>query len=110
MTKICFISPEYLPLSGGTGAYVYYLSRELMEQGNSINIVTGYDIACDVKINEQLTVYFVRTFKAPIVKSFVFAASSFRKLNSLSTTANVDITHANLPLVPDFAVPSNFGN
>jgi glycosyltransferase involved in cell wall biosynthesis len=109
MSKICFISPEYLPLSGGTGAYVYYLSRELMKHGNRISVVTGYDEARDVKINEQLNVCFVKVFKAPIVKSFMFAASSFRKLNSIRDTANVDITHANLPLVPDFAVPAGFG-
>lgn len=109
MTKICFISPEYLPLSGGTGAYVYYLSRELMKHGNRINIVTGYDETRDIQINEQLNVNFVKVFKVPIVKSFMFAAASYRKLNSIRDTANVDITHANLPLVPDFAVPSHFG-
>lgn len=109
MTEVCFISPEYLPLSGGTGSYVYYLSQELMKHNNNIDIVTGYDLSYDVKISKQLKVYFVRVFKAPIVKSFMFAASSLRKLNSIRTTANVDITHANLPLVPDFAVPSNFG-
>jgi glycosyltransferase involved in cell wall biosynthesis len=109
MAKVCFISPEYLPLSGGTGAYVYYLSRELMKHGNRVSIVTGYDEARDVKVNEQLNVYFLKMFKAPIVKSFMFAASSFRKLNSLRDTANVDITHVNLPLVQDFAVPAGFG-
>jgi glycosyltransferase involved in cell wall biosynthesis len=109
MTKICFISPEYLPLSGGTGAYVYYLSRELLKHGNQISIVTGYDEARDMKINDQLNVHFVKIFKAPIVKSFMFAASSFKKLNQIRETAGVDITHANLPLVPDFAVPQGFG-
>ena len=109
MAKVCFISPEYLPLSGGTGAYVYYLSRELMKHGNRVSIVTGYDEARDVKVNEQLNIYFLKVFKAPIVKSFMFAASSFRKLKNLRDTANVDITHVNLPLVPDFAVPEGFG-
>ena len=109
MAKVCFVSPEYLPLSGGTGAYVYYLSRELMKHGNRTSIVTGYDEALDIKVNEQLNVYFLKVFKAPIVKSFMFAASSFRKLNSIRDTANVDITHVNLPLVPDFAVPPGFG-
>jgi glycosyltransferase involved in cell wall biosynthesis len=109
MTKVCFISPEYLPLSGGTGAYVYYLSRELMKHGKHVCIVTGYDEARDVKINEQLNIYFLKVFKVPIVKSFMFAASSFRKLNSLRDSVNVDITHVNLPLVPDFAVPAGFG-
>ena len=109
MAKVCFISPEYLPLSGGTGAYVYYLSRELMKHGDRVSILTGYDEARDIKVNEQLNVYFVKVFKAPVVKSFMFAASSFRKLNSLRDSANVDITHVNLPLVPDFAVPTGFG-
>ncbi len=109
MAKVCFISPEYLPLSGGTGAYVYYLSRELMRNGYSISIVTGYDESRDIRVNGQLDVHFLKVFKAPVVKSFMFAASSFRKLNSIEDTANVDITHANLPLVPDFAVPPRFG-
>jgi glycosyltransferase involved in cell wall biosynthesis len=109
MAKICFISPEYLPLSGGTGAYVYYLSRELMRNGNGISIVTGYDEAQDIRVNDQFNVHFVKVFKAPVVKSFMFAAASYRKLNSMGETASVDITHANLPLVPDFAVPANFG-
>jgi glycosyltransferase involved in cell wall biosynthesis len=109
VTKVCFISPEYLPLSGGTGAYVYYLSRELMKNGYRVSIVTGYDEARDIQVNKQLNVYFLKVFKAPIVKSFMFAASSLRKLNSVRDNANVDITHVNLPLVPDFAVPPNFG-
>jgi glycosyltransferase involved in cell wall biosynthesis len=109
MTKVCFISPEYLPLSGGTGAYVYYLSNELMKHGYSVCIVTGYSQAGDIRINEKLSVFFLRTSKTPIVKSFMFAGSSLRKLNSVRDTVNVDITHANLPLVPNFAVPPNFG-
>jgi glycosyltransferase involved in cell wall biosynthesis len=107
--KVCFLSPEYLPLSGGTGAYVYYLSNELMKLGNSACILTGYDEGGDVKVNEQHYVFFLKTLKAPVVKSFLFAASAFRKLNSLRGTFPVDVTHVNLPLVPSFAVPPNFG-
>ncbi|MCW4047425.1 MAG: glycosyltransferase family 4 protein [Candidatus Bathyarchaeota archaeon] len=109
MPKVCFISPEYVPLSGGTGAYVYYLSNELMKHGYSVCIVTGYSQAGDVQVNEKLSVFFLRTSKTPIVKSFLFAGSSFRKLNSVRGSVHVDITHANLPLVPNFAVPPNFG-
>jgi glycosyltransferase involved in cell wall biosynthesis len=109
MTKVGFISPEYLPLSGGTGSYVYYLSRELMKNGYDIKIVTGAHEAKDVKVNPQLSVFFLKNVKIPIVKSFLFAASSSRKLASLRGNAQVDITHANLPLVPNFAVPPNFG-
>jgi glycosyltransferase involved in cell wall biosynthesis len=109
MANVCFISPEYLPLSGGTGAYVYYLSNELMKLGNSACIVTGYGESRDVKINEQQRIFFLKTLKAPVVKSFLFAASSSKKLSSLRDQVPVDVTHVNLPLVPSFAVPPNFG-
>jgi 1,4-alpha-glucan branching enzyme len=45
----------------------------------------------------------------PIVKSFMLAQSSNRKLVSVRQTANIDITHPQLPLTPNFAVPPNFG-
>ncbi|MDX1813197.1 MAG: glycosyltransferase family 4 protein [Candidatus Bathyarchaeia archaeon] len=109
MAEVCFISPEYLPLSGGTGAYVYYLSRELLKLGNSTCIVTGYGESRDVKVNKQHHIFFLKSLRAPVVKSFLFAASASRKLNKLRGSFPVDITHVNLPLVPSFAVPSGFG-
>ncbi|UCF45341.1 MAG: glycosyltransferase family 4 protein [Candidatus Bathyarchaeota archaeon] len=109
MVKVCFISPEYLPLSGGTGAYVYYLSNELMKYGNSAYIVTGYDESRDVKVNQQHYVFFLKTLKAPVVKSFLFAGSAYRKLNKIRGRLPVDLVHVNLPLVPSFTVPRGFG-
>ncbi len=109
MRRVCFVSPEYWPLSGGTGAYVYYLSNELIKNGYKIYVVTGSDQTLDIKVNEQLKVFFLKIPKAPVIKSFMLAASSYRKLNSVRETVNVDITHANLPLTPNFAVPPNFG-
>jgi glycosyltransferase involved in cell wall biosynthesis len=107
--KVCFISPEYWPLSGGTGAYVYYLSNELIKNGYQIHIVTGSNQNQDIQVNPQLDVSFLKIPKIPIVKSFMLAAASSRKLNSIRATANVDITHPQLPLTPNFAVPPNFG-
>jgi glycosyltransferase involved in cell wall biosynthesis len=109
MRKVCFFSPEYWPLSGGTGAYVYYLSNELIRNGYSICVVTGSNQTLDVKVNDKLNVFFLKIPKIPVVKSFMLAASSYRKLNSVRPSVNVDITHANLPLTPNFAVPPNFG-
>ena len=109
MRKICFISPEYWPLAGGTGAYVYYLSNELMKNGYKIWVVTGSDQVLDIKVNAQLDVSFLRIPKTPIVKSFLLASSSYRKLTISRKTVQVDVTHANLPLTPNFAVPPNFG-
>ena len=109
MLRVCFISPEYLPLSGGTGAYVYYLSKELMKRGNSIGVVTASDETRDLEVTRQHRVFFLKTLKIPIVKSFQFAGSSFRKLNKIRGSFPVDVVHTNLPLVPNFAVPSGFG-
>jgi glycosyltransferase involved in cell wall biosynthesis len=107
--KVCFISPEYWPLSGGTGAYVYYLSNELMKNGYKIHLVTGSNQTQDIHVNPQLDVSFLKIPKIPIVKSFMLAAASSRKLQSIRTAANIDVTHPQLPLTPSFAVPPNFG-
>jgi glycosyltransferase involved in cell wall biosynthesis len=107
--SICLVSPEYWPLSGGTGAYVYYLSNELLKNGYRIYIVTGSNKTADVTVNEQLKVFFLKIPKTPIVKSFLLAANSYRKLNSERPNIDVDVTHVNLPLTPNFAVPPNFG-
>jgi glycosyltransferase involved in cell wall biosynthesis len=81
----------------------------LLKNGYQIYIVTGANQAQDVHINPQLDVSFLKIPKTPIVKSFMLAAASNRKLNSVRETANVDITHPQLPLTPNFAVPPNFG-
>ncbi|MCL2642011.1 MAG: glycosyltransferase family 4 protein [Candidatus Bathyarchaeota archaeon] len=107
--NICFISPEYWPLAGGTGAYIYYLSNELMKNGYNINIVTGSNQNLDVQISNQLKVYFQKIPKMPIIKSFMLAEASYRKLNSIRNSVNIDITHPQLPLTPSFAVPPHFG-
>jgi glycosyltransferase involved in cell wall biosynthesis len=107
--NVCYISPEYWPLAGGTGAYVYYLSNELMKNGYNATIVTGSNQNVDIQVNSQLKVYFQKIPKVPIVKSFMLARASNRKLNSLHGTANIDITHPQLPLTPSFAVPPHFG-
>jgi glycosyltransferase involved in cell wall biosynthesis len=107
--SICFVSPEYWPLSGGTGAYVYYLSNELLKNGYRIYVVTGSNQTVDVTVNKQLKVFFLKIPRTPIVKSFLLAANSYRKLNSEHPNIDVDVTHVNLPLTPNFAVPPNFG-
>jgi glycosyltransferase involved in cell wall biosynthesis len=107
--KVCFISPEYWPLTGGTGSYVYYLSSELLKNGYRIYVVTGSDQAQDIHVSTQLDVSFLKIPKTPIVKSFMLAGASYRKLQSVRDTAGVDVTHPQLPLTPNFAVPPNFG-
>jgi glycosyltransferase involved in cell wall biosynthesis len=109
MARVCFVSPEYLPLSGGTGAYVYYLSRELMKHRNSIYVVTGYDESRDIEVSPLQRVFFLKTLRIPVLKSFLFASSASRKLSKIRRRFPADIVHANLPLVPNFAVPNGYG-
>jgi glycosyltransferase involved in cell wall biosynthesis len=80
-----------------------------MKNGYGIYVVTGSDQARDVKVNDKLNVSFLKIPKIPIVKSFMLAGASYRKLNSVRDTVKVDIAHPNLPLTPNFAVPPNFG-
>ena len=80
-----------------------------MKNGYEVYVVTGGDQEVDIKINKQLNVSFLKIPKTPVIKSFMLAASSYRKLNSVRPSTNIDITHANLPLTPNFAVPPNFG-
>jgi glycosyltransferase involved in cell wall biosynthesis len=107
--NICFVSPEYWPLAGGTGAYIYYLTNELMKNGYNISIVTGSNQNLDVQVSNQLKVYFQKIPKMPIIKSFMLAEASYRKLGNIRNSVNVDITHPQLPLTPNFAVPPHFG-
>jgi glycosyltransferase involved in cell wall biosynthesis len=109
MQKICFISPEFWPLAGGTGAYVYYLSNALIKNGYDIRVVTGSNQTMDVQVNPQLQVNFLKIPRMPIVKSFMLAQASNRKLAKTKKTEEPDVTHVQLPLTPSFAVPPNYG-
>jgi glycosyltransferase involved in cell wall biosynthesis len=80
-----------------------------MKNGYNATIVTGSNQNVDMQVNSQLKVYFQKIPKVPIVKSFMLARASNRKLNSLHGAANIDITHPQLPLTPSFAVPPHFG-
>lgn len=109
MVKVCFISPEYLPVSGGTGAYVRYLSNELVKYGNSVYVMAGYDANGEVKLNENYYIFLVKTLGLPVVKSFLFSFSASKRLSEIDRRFAIDIAHANLPLVPSFAIPNDFG-
>ncbi len=80
-----------------------------MKNGFEIKVVTGGQATKDVRVNDKLRVNFIRIPKTPIVKSFLFAASCNRKLGKANDAYDVDITNANLPLVPSFAVPATVG-
>ena len=109
MTNVCFITPEYQPITGGTGAYVNYLSRALASSGNNVYIVTKGETEKSEDLSEKIHVFYLKTFRRPIISPLHFYGLSFRKLSEINRRFNIDIAHANLPLTPSFAVPENFG-
>lgn len=80
-----------------------------MKNGYNIRVITGSNQTQDVQVNPQLQVNFLKIPRMPIVKSFMLAQASNRKLVRTKKTEEPDVTHAQLPLTPSFAVPPNFG-
>lgn len=103
--NVCFVSPEYFPISGGTGAYVYYLSKHLRKLGHNIHVIArdGDDKHETV---EGVNVTYLECEGGPFSRYWRFARSTSKKLQELSRESTFDIIHANLPLVPNFAVPA----
>jgi glycosyltransferase involved in cell wall biosynthesis len=102
--NICFVSPEYYPISGGTGAYVNYLSRELQKRGHSVHVITRSSEKAARTVEEDTTTY-IRCAGNPLRKFIGFARSTSKKLIELNNISPFDVVHANLPLVPSFALP-----
>ena len=102
--NVCFVSPEYFPISGGTGAYVYYLSRELQKRGFNVHIITRRE-SSSTEIVNGVNVNYIKCEENPLSKYWGFAHSTFKKLEELNKKFAFDIIHTNLPLVPNFAIP-----
>jgi len=104
--NVCFVSPEYFPISGGTGAYVYYLSRKLQKLGHSVHVVARHSVD-STEIVDGVNVNYVKGVGNPITRYWRFARSASKKLEELNKKFGFDVIHANLPLVPSFAIPGD---
>ncbi len=102
--KICFVSPEFFPISGGTGAYVYYLSQKLQQLGHEVHVVARHSVDSS-EVVDGVNVNYVRGIGNPLSRYWRFARSTSRKLEELDRDFGFDIIHSNLPLVPSFAIP-----
>jgi glycosyltransferase involved in cell wall biosynthesis len=102
--NVCFVSPEYFPISGGTGAYVYYLSRQLQKLGHNVHIITRHKMNLTETV-DGVNITYIKSEGNPLTRYWGFARSTFKKLEELNKKFVFDIIHANLPLVPNFAIP-----
>ena len=104
--NVCFVTPEYFPISGGTGAYVYYLSHSLQKLGHNVHVVARDKQDSEKTIND-IHVHYIKGKGNALTRYWRFARSASKKLEELNTQIGLDIIHANLPLVPSFAIPND---
>ena len=104
--NVCFVTPEYFPISGGTGAYVYYLSHSLQKLGHNVHVVARDQKDSERTIN-GIQVHYRRGVGNALTRYWRFARSASKKIKELNKQDGFDIIHANLPLVPSFAIPND---
>jgi len=104
--NVCFVTPEYFPISGGTGAYVYYLSHSLQKLGHNVHVVARHNEDSE-DIFHGIKVHYIKGTGNALTRYWSFARSASKKIEELNKQIGLDIIHANLPLVPSFAIPNN---
>ncbi|UCC58941.1 MAG: glycosyltransferase family 4 protein [Candidatus Bathyarchaeum sp.] len=104
--NVCFVTPEYFPISGGTGAYVYYLSRSLQKLGHNVHVVARHSEDSE-DVVDGVDVHYRKGVGNAVTKYWRFARSASKKIEELNKKIGFDVIHANLPLVPSFAIPKN---
>jgi glycosyltransferase involved in cell wall biosynthesis len=104
--NVCFVTPEYFPISGGTGAYVYYLSHSLQKLGHNVHVIAR-DKQDSEKIVNGIQVHYVKGLGNALTRYWRFARSASKRIEELNKQNSFDIIHSNLPLVPSFAIPNN---
>lgn len=104
--NVCFVTPEYFPISGGTGAYVYYLSRSLQKLGHNVHVVARHSEDSE-DVVDGVAVHYRKGQGNAVTRYWRFARSASKKLEELDKKIGFDVIHANLPLVPSFAIPSD---
>jgi len=104
--NVCFVTPEYFPISGGTGAYVYYLSHSLQKLGHNVHVVARHSEDAEDTFH-GIKVHYIKGTGNALTRYWSFAHSASKKIEELNNQIGLDIIHANLPLVPSFAIPNN---
>ena len=104
--NICFVTPEYFPISGGTGAYVFYLSHSLQKLGHNVHVVARDKQDSEKEVN-GIYVHYIKGVGNALTRYWRFARSASKKIEELNKQNGFDVIHANLPLVPSFAIPKD---
>ena len=82
--NVCFVTPEYFPISGGTGAYVYYLSNSLQKLGHNVHVVARDDQDSE-KIVNGIQVHYIAGVGNALIRYWKFARSASKKIKELNS-------------------------
>lgn len=85
---------------------MYYLSRNLQKLGHEVHVVAR-DKQDSEKIVNEIQVHYITGVGNPLTRYWKFARSAAKKIIELNSKNRFDIIHANLPLVPSFAIPTD---
>jgi len=99
--KICILSVDFYPNTGGIARYGLELARALIRRGNNVSAITRRH-GSDTPKNEQVSginIYRARYRRWKIIGVLLYVFSSWLKLRSLAKNG-VDVSHA-LIWLPD---------
>ena len=101
--NICMIVGEFPPNCGGIGIYVYNLSKNLIERGHDVVILTrgSWKYKCVKENIEGITLY--KILYLPLYPFHVNIHGVFLKNQyKLIENNEFDIVHFHSPLIPSF--------
>ena len=84
--NVCFVTPEYFPISGGTGAYVYYLSHSLQKLGHNVHVVARHNEDSE-DIVDGIDVHYIKGKGNALTRYWRFAHSASKKIDCLLYTS-----------------------
>ncbi len=74
--------------------------------GHNVHVVARHSVD-STEVVDGVNVNYVRGIGNPITRYWRFARSASKKLEELNKNFGFDVIHANLPLVPSFAIPED---
>ncbi len=72
--------------------------------GNNVHIISRHTMDATETV-DGVNVSYIKSEGNPMTKYLGFARSTSKKIKELNQKSEFDIIHANLPLVPNFAIP-----
>ncbi|EMR74204.1 glycosyltransferase [Thaumarchaeota archaeon SCGC AB-539-E09] len=114
--KICLISPDFIPVWSGIGAYTVTFLEQIPKDVE-IHLVTvkrkipKIDLSLQTtssevldKIKERVNIYYISEASNTFSYNLAFQLSCLKKIPSLCKKENLQLVHSNFPLMSDIYV------